>query len=90
MLPELDEFRAFPARGPEGVTKAGINRRGAAIECYLDLSRNGRTAQVVWTNYKRDLDDYHGALEHKEDYTKVFLKQTSQAIASGAYRRPRR
>jgi hypothetical protein len=35
MLPELEEFRAFPARGPEGVNKADINRRAAAIECYL-------------------------------------------------------
>lgn len=40
MLPELEEFRAFPARGPEGVNKADINRRAAAIECYLDL--------VIW------------------------------------------
>jgi hypothetical protein len=39
----------------------------------------------VWTNYKEDLDDYHGALEQKEDYTKAFLKQTPEAIASGAY-----
>jgi len=85
MLPELEEFRAFPARGPEGMNKADINRRAAAIECYLDLGRNGRTPQVVWTNYKKELDDYHGALEHKEDYTKAFLKQTSEAIASGAY-----
>ncbi len=85
MLPELEEFRAFPARGPEGVNKADINRRAAAIECYLDLGRNGRTPQVVWTNYKKDLGDYHGALEHKEDYAKAFLKQTSEAIASGTY-----
>lgn len=85
MLPELEEFRAFSARGPEGVNSADINRRAAAIECYLDLGRNGRTPQVVWTNYKKDLDDYHGALEHKEDYTKAFLKQTPEAIASGAY-----
>ena len=85
MLPELEEFRAFPARGPEGVNKADINRRAAAIECYLDLGRNCRTPSVVWTNYKKDLDDYHGALEHKEDYAKAFLKQTPESIASGAY-----
>ena len=85
LLPELEEFRAFPARGPEGVNKTDINRRAAAIECYLDLGLNGRTPQVVWTNYKKDLDDYHGALEQKEDYTKTFLKQTPEAIASGAY-----
>lgn len=85
MLPELEEFRAFPARGPEGINKADINRRAAAIECYLDLGHNGRTPQVVWTNYKKDLDDYHGALECKEDYMKAFLKQAPAAIASGAY-----
>jgi hypothetical protein len=33
ILPELDAFRAFPARGPEGVGTADINRRAAAIEC---------------------------------------------------------
>jgi hypothetical protein len=85
LLPELEEFRAFPARGPEGVNKSDINRRAAAIECYLDLGLNARSPQVVWTNYKKDLDDYHGSLEHKEDYTKTFLKQTPEAIASGAY-----
>ncbi|TGT57216.1 hypothetical protein EN802_34550, partial [bacterium M00.F.Ca.ET.159.01.1.1] len=35
-LPELDEFRDFPARGPDGVTNSDINGRAAAIECYLD------------------------------------------------------
>ena len=38
MLPELEAFRVFPAQGPEGLRKADINRRAAAIECYLDLS----------------------------------------------------
>ncbi|MGC2224356.1 MAG: HEPN/Toprim-associated domain-containing protein, partial [Methylocella sp.] len=32
MLPDLEAFRAFPARGPEGVSGADINRRAAAIE----------------------------------------------------------
>ena len=40
-LPTLEEFRAFPARGPDGVTNADINGRAAAIECYLDVSDRG-------------------------------------------------
>jgi hypothetical protein len=86
MLPPLEQFRAFPARGPEGVTNADINGRAAAIECYLDLNLDGLPpAKVVWTNYKKDLDLYHGALECKESYTKAFLKQTVQTISAGTY-----
>ncbi len=86
MLPELEQFRAFPARGPEGVKAADINRRAAAIECYLDVQAKGLPpAKVVWTNYKRELDAYHGALEHKETYTKAFLKQTRGTLSGSAY-----
>jgi hypothetical protein len=78
MLPELEQFRSFPTRGPDGTRNADINRRAAAIECYLDLSLKDRPpAQVIWTNYKKDLDVYHGALEHKETYLKHFLDQTA-------------
>lgn len=40
-LPDLDEFRSMPARGPEGVSVCDINGRAAAIECYLDLNLTG-------------------------------------------------
>jgi hypothetical protein len=86
MLPHLDAFRAFPARGPEGVSGADINRRAAAIECYLDLDLSGYPPpKVVWTNYKKELDVYHGALEFKDAYTKEFLKQTRESVATGGY-----
>lgn len=86
MLPHLDAFRAFPARGPEGVSGADINRRAAAIECYLDLDLSGYPPpKVVWTNYKKELDVYHGALEFKDAYTKEFLKQTRESVAAGGY-----
>ena len=86
MLPELDAFRTFPARGPEGVGTADINRRAAAIECYLDLDLAGYPpAKVVWTNYKRELDSYHGALEYKDSYTKAFLKQTCETLCAAGY-----
>lgn len=86
MLPELEQFRAFPAKGPEGVLNTDINRRAAAIECYLDLGRsNYPPAQVVWTNYKKELDLYQGALEYKDGYMKTFLKQTAKTIQAGNY-----
>lgn len=84
MLPDLEAFRAFPARGPESVSGADINRRVAAIECYLDLDLSGYPPpKVVWTNYKKELDVYHGALEFKDAYTKEFLKQTRESMAAG-------
>lgn len=86
MLPELDEFRQFPAQGPEGLRDSDINRRAAAIECYLDLNGVGHPpAKVLWTNYKKSLDTYQGALEFKESYSKEFLKQTSGTLAEGTY-----
>jgi hypothetical protein len=86
MLPELEEFREFPAQGPEGLRDSDINRRAAAIECYLDLDVGGHPpAKVRWTNYKKSLDTYQGALEYKDSYSKEFLKQTSATLAESAY-----
>ena len=64
---------------------ADINRRAAAIECYLDLDLADLSAKIVWTNYKKEHGVYQGALEYKESYTKHFLKQASDTIASGFY-----
>ena len=86
MLPELEEFRAFPAQGPEGFHNSDINRLAAAIECYLDLDVGGHPpAKVLWTNYKKDLGTYQGALEYKNSYMKEFLKQTPETLAKGPY-----
>lgn len=86
LLPNLDVFREFPARGPNGVSSADINGRAAAIECYLDLQMLNRPpAQVVWTNYKDELDVYHGRLEHKESYYKAFLALREADVQAGEY-----
>ena len=62
LLPDLDQLRDFPARGPSGVVRTDINGRAAAIECYLDLRLAGRPeAQVRWTNFKEP-DIYQGKL----------------------------
>lgn len=85
-LPELDRLRRFPARGPEGVQLADINRRAAGIECYLDLNLpDCPAAQIIWTNYKPGLDSWHGALAHKEIYARHFYNQDDGALLDGLY-----
>ena len=85
-LPNLAELRAIPCLGPNGRQACDINGRGAAIECYLDLSAPGQPpAEVRWTNFKRPPDVYQGALQAKESYTRVFLKKTEASLTDGTY-----
>ena len=86
LLPDLEEFRSFPAQGPEGLRNSDINGKAAAIECYLDL-KVGKypPAKVLWSSYKKSLKIYHGTLENKEFYTKEFLRRNSESITGGSY-----
>ena len=85
-LPELAEFEGFPCRGPNGIQPSDINRRAAAIECYLDLVAPGQAAaEVRWTNFKANSGVYQGALQNKESYTKFFLNQTKEKLTDGSY-----
>lgn len=86
VLPSLSEFSEFPARGPEGIGISDINGRAAAIECYLDLKIPGfPPAQVLWSNYKKEIDAWHGALEFKESYQRHFYDRSPDEIRSGSY-----
>lgn len=86
LLPDLDQLRDFPARGPSGVVRTDINGRAAAIECYLDLRLAGRPeAQVTWTNFKESMGVYQGALDFKDSYAKAFYEASVEAIATGTY-----
>lgn len=86
LLPDHEKFRSFPAIGPEGTKDSDINGRAAAIECYLDLHLPNYGPPVVrWSNYKKDIDAWQGALEYKETYTRHFLEQTPETIQSGDY-----
>ncbi len=86
VLPDLEEFRRFATQGPNGVHTSDINGRAAAIECFLDLRRPGRPpAQIQWTSLKRAPDVYQGALQYKDQYTKLFLRQTAATIRDGSY-----
>lgn len=85
-LPDLEIFKQFPARGPEGVNVSNINSCAAGIECYLDLNLpQYPPAKVLWTNYKPELDKWHGALEHKDSYAKFFYKQSASDLTSEQY-----
>ncbi|MBX9470297.1 MAG: hypothetical protein KL839_21685 [Rhizobium sp.] len=86
LLPDLEAFASFPARGPEGVNSADINGRAAAIECYLDLDLpTFGPAQVLWSNYKKEVNAWHGALEFKESYQRHFYDQSDEALRNGQY-----
>ena len=86
LLPDLDQLRDFPARGPSGIMRTDINGRAAAIECYLDLRLAGRPeAQVTWTNFKESMGIYQGALDFKESYAKAFYGASIEAIENGTY-----
>lgn len=85
-LPELDEFSKFPTRGPEGIIFCDINKRAAAIECYLDLNLpNCENAHIQWSNYKKESATWQGALENKDSYMRYFLKQTAKSLQKKNY-----
>lgn len=86
LLPDLDEFSKFTTLGPEGVSTSDINGRAAAIECYLDLYLDQYPpAQVTWSNFKKDIDAWHGVLDFKESYSKHFYEQSDNQLLDGTY-----
>lgn len=86
LLPDIEEFGAFATRGPEGVGVSDINGRAASIECYLDLGLDDYPApQVTWSNFKKDIDAWHGVLDFKESYSKHFYDQPDDLLRNGSY-----
>ncbi|MCF5189993.1 MULTISPECIES: HEPN/Toprim-associated domain-containing protein [Pseudomonas] len=85
-LPDLHQFNSFPAKGPEGIINCNINGRAVAIECYLDLKiPNYPEANIQWSNYKKEIGSWQGALEHKESYMRRFLALNTENIQNGLY-----
>ena len=86
VLPDHDALRSFPILGPEGLNNANINGRAAAIEVYLDLNLPDRPpARAIWSNYKRELGHWHGALDFKESYVDRFMKLSPTNLATAGY-----
>ena len=76
----------FRTLGPEGVNTSNINGRAAAIECYLDLCLDQYPpAQVTWSNFKKDINVWHGVLDFKESYAKYFYEQSDKQLQDGTY-----
>ncbi|MFO1112947.1 MAG: HEPN/Toprim-associated domain-containing protein [Rhodospirillales bacterium] len=78
-LPDRPEFFAFQTLGPSGNHTGNINRRAAAIECYLDV---GPSPKVRWTSYNRELDAYQGELVGKTEFMRRFF---DTAAVDGTY-----
>jgi hypothetical protein len=77
-LPRLDAFTNFKTIGPTGIGLADINGKAAAIECYLDLKKDGLPEPMVrWSAFNRELEVYQGELQHKTQYMKDFLQLRS-------------
>jgi hypothetical protein len=70
-LPDLPAGTLFSTIGPDGESEAEINGRAAAIETYLDLSV-GPSPRIRWKHFEESIGEYHGALESKHLYAKVF------------------
>lgn len=77
-LPDIPDFEKFSTIGPDGETKQNINGRAASIECYLDLGYNNtqRQPKVRWSSFIDSIGEYQGALENKNEYTRLFLSLT--------------
>jgi len=86
LLPDLEELRDFKTLGPEGINTSDINGRAAAIECYLDLHLDQYPpAQITWSNFKKDIEAWHGVLDFKESYSKYFYDQSEDMLRNGSY-----
>jgi hypothetical protein len=42
-------------------------------------------AQILWSNFKRDISAWQGALKHKETYMRAFLSQSADTIKKIGY-----
>lgn len=86
ILPDHESFKAFSTLGPSGLNIDDINRRAAAIECYLDLSQEGLPNPIVrWSSYNKDVDSYQGSLENKSQFSKKFFKLMSPKLKNSDY-----
>lgn len=86
ILPDLDCFEEFATLGPSGKSFDNINRRAAAIECYLDLEQSELPDPVVrWSNYRPDTDSYQGSLDSKTQFAKRFFKLKAETVGASDY-----
>lgn len=73
-LPNYSEFEEFLCIGPCGETFENINGKAVSIENFLDLNyKNDTNPRIRWGGYNISMNQYQGALENKEQYSKMFF-----------------
>jgi len=78
LLPRHKEFERIKTVGPSGEMYEDVNERGVAIECFLDFGDKEEPI-LRWISYNQSAGKYHGILENKEKYTKVFKRNIGKA-----------
>ena len=73
-LPNYKKFNNFKTIGPSGTKNVNINGKAVAIECFLDFDSVSSSPKIRWTNYNKNMKQYQGELENKEEYFKAFIK----------------
>lgn len=74
-LPDLYDMQKARTIGPSGENVENINGKAIAIECFLDLDFDDKIKPIFrWENYVEQRKTYQGALENKDEYTKIFHK----------------
>lgn len=73
-LPNYKDFKNFKTIGPSGIKRVNINGKAVAIECFLDFSSISILPRIRWNNYNKNMKQYQGELENKEEYFKAFTK----------------
>ena len=81
-LPDYTGLNSIMTVGPNGKTRENINGRAVSIECFLDFNSLEEEPCIRWTSYSERMKEYQGSLQHKEEYTRIFLKND---IKSGIY-----
>lgn len=81
-LPNSDDFSHFKTIGPSGSRNVNINGKAVAIECFLDFQSVPFLPRVRWNNYNKNMKQYQGELENKEEYCKSFAKAD---LTNGTY-----
>lgn len=81
-LPEYEGFNEINTIGPSGKVKCNINGKAVAIECFLDFSSIDSVPIIRWNNYNKNMKQYQGELENKEEYVRKFK---SANLLDGSY-----
>lgn len=74
--PVIDSLREYPCMGYNGMEICNVNGRAGSIEMYLGhqslTDDTGQRRPIIWSSFDKNVCQYQGALEHKNEAIKVF------------------